>query len=367
MAKTSKIGGLYVTDDYIDVTFGEADVLQKGAPAGLFSLKILDSERFWFRNQKPNKFGAKRIEATFDLATSWMFENTGGIEKLGIGCYGPFKTLDWSIPTSERIDQGYGYIDSTIHPKLAQRNLFLIVKESFERIQESVPEIRIQTDANVAALGELYHRHVLNGQWIDDGKNQVISFLKFSRGVGGGVVYGDKLWGGRLHPEMGQIRVERWKSKIATETKAEELFPGVCEYHGGCLEGLSSAGAFTKRWNKEYWAIKDNNHEAWDRQAHYVAQLCVNVTCLFAPSRIVLGGSLVAEGDVINKVREKFSALMGKNPKNYYPSYPDLFKDDYIDGFTIPEDGIGSGVRGATVLAATLFPKLDVVSEFQSR
>lgn len=360
MAQTGNIGGLYVTDDYIEVVYGAADVRKIDVRYGLFPCKAVGATRLYFRDFKPSVYGTKRVEATFQSAADWILERSGVVEKIGVGCFGPFECLD-----HKKLDKAkYGRSISSIRNRLNGKSVFNLVESAFVNSQAVAPDIRIQTDVDVAALGELYSRYVSVDRWINDGSNQVVAFLKFSSGVGGGVVHGDKLWGGRLHPEMGHIRVERWRPLDDQQKKIEDDFEGVCEHHGSCLEGLASAQAFKKRWGTSYRNISDPSHPAWDRQAHYAAQLCIAVTCLFVPSRIVIGGGMMQSAKTIDATIGQFRHLIGAKKSEPYPPYPELLDDSFIDGYSQPRDQLGCGARGSLILAALQYSRPAELHQF---
>ena len=66
-------------------------------------------------------------------------------------------------------------------------------------------------------------------------------------------------------------------------------------FHGDCLEGLASGPALSKRWMMPAQQLPAD-HPAWDLQAFYLAQMCVNITLNYGPQRIVLGGGVAAQG-----------------------------------------------------------------------
>ena len=61
-------------------------------------------------------------------------------------------------------------------------------------------------------------------------------YLTIGTGIGGGIVIDGRAVHGRVHPELGHMRV-----------RPSDGFAGVCPYHGNCLEGLASGPAITAR------------------------------------------------------------------------------------------------------------------------
>lgn len=134
---------------------------------------------------------------------------------------------------------------------------------------------------------------------------------------------------------------------------------GVCKFHGDCLEGLASVPAFFARWKEDFVALKSRpNHLAWEREAFYAAQLCVAVTCLFAPSKIVLGGRIMKVPDMVQRTRDSFYRFLGnQGPHGMNPGYSDISRSDFLDGYDKGTLGYGSGLLGSLVLAALMHKK----------
>jgi len=65
---------------------------------------------------------------------------------------------------------------------------------------------------------------------------------------------GGRLLHGLVHPEMGHLRVPH--------DLAADPFPGVCPFHGDCLEGLASGPAMAARWGAAVETL-DATNPAW--------------------------------------------------------------------------------------------------------
>jgi fructokinase len=144
---------------------------------------------------------------------------------------------------------------------------------------------------------------------------------------------------GLLHPEMGHIRIPH--------DRAEDPFPGLCPYHGDCLEGLTCGPALAARWGQPAETLPAD-HPAWPLAARYLALGMVTFICTLAPQRIIMGGGVMHQKHVMPRVRHEVRQLL-----NGYIQVPELSTrlDDYI---VPPALGDHAGVLGAMALADTL-------------
>src|ERR1700676_5297504 len=133
----------------------------------------------------------------------------GSVGAFGIGSFGPIDLDPRSLT--------YGHILST--PKLGWSDYDLRARLS----QRFAKPIYLDTDVNAAALAEWRL-----GAGI--GLNS-LAYVTVGTGIGGGAVLGGATLRGVLHPEMGHIRVQR--------DPRDREFPGICPFHGDCLEGLA--------------------------------------------------------------------------------------------------------------------------------
>ena len=235
----------------------------------------------------------------------WMIEffHTRNIAALGIGCFGPLDLRPES-PT-------YGYITST--PKLPWRNYPIV---GAFRDALGVP-VKLDTDVNGAAIAE-------QALGAARGLGSCV-YVTVGTGIGGGVVleFGHQLM--RVAPE-------------------DPMPEGVCPYHKGCLEGLAAGPAIQKRWGRPAVELPPE-HPAWELEAAYLAQMCVNAMLAFSPEKIILGGGVMQQAHLFPMIREKTVALLGG-----YVQHPvvDGGLKDYI---VAPGLGVNSGVTGAFLLA----------------
>lgn len=201
-----------------------------------------------------------------------------GIEALGIGCFGPIDV--------NRDSATYGYITTT--PKLVWQN-FNIVGAFRDKL--GVP-VGFDTDVNGSALGEY--------TWgIAKGLHSCI-YITIGTGVGVGVIVDGRLVHGMMHPEGGHILLH----KLPHDT-----YEGFCPFHKNCMEGLAAGPAIEGRWGKKAVELADRT-EVWEMEAEYIAQALVDYVMLLSPQRIILGGGVMHQTQLLPMVRAKFKELL---------------------------------------------------------
>ena len=194
------------------------------------------------RTREPNE--------TLDEALAFIereVELQGSLAGLGIGSFGPLG-IDPSRPE-------YGVIGRTPKPNWKDVDLKAIAHRL------DVP-YQIDTDVNVAALGELDARAPLQGKLI---------YVTVGTGIGGGVAERGIISSGIDHPEMGHVPVRR---------VAGDDYPGCCPFHRDCLEGLASGPAIEARWGADLSAL-GSDHEGLPLIANYLGQLVVSLTLVW--------------------------------------------------------------------------------------
>jgi fructokinase len=241
-----------------------------------------------------------------------FFRDRGGdLAALGIGSFGPIDL--------RRESPHYGFITST--PKEAWRNFNFVgaLRKAF-----NVP-IGFDTDVNAAALAE--------SRWGAGRELRSMLYVTVGTGVGGGAITEGALLHGLLHPEMGHIRVPHDLDR--------DPFPGICPYHGDCLEGLASGLAIEARWGVPPPTLPPD-HAAWRLEAEYIGLACVNWICTLSPERIVMGGG-VMQAHLFPSIRECASSLLG--------GYVEAIDGKEMDSYIVPP-GLGgrAGILGALAL-----------------
>ncbi|MDP3406249.1 MAG: ROK family protein [Brevundimonas sp.] len=237
---------------------------------------------------------------------------THGLAAIGVASFGPV-ALD---PAGA----GYGRILRTPKPHWSEADLLAPLRRF------GVP-VGLATDVGGAALAE--------GRWGAAAGLSDHVYVTVGTGVGMGVVANGTLVRGVLHPEAGHLPVRR---------DPRDDFPGVCPFHGGCLEGLVSGPAIAARLGRGAETLADDD-PVWEVLAGYLAQMAAALTYMLAPQRILLGGGVGATPHLLHRVRTGLRAELG----GYLPH---LDADAALDLYLQPP-GLGdrSGVLGAIVLA----------------
>ena len=252
----------------------------------------------------------------------------GPLAAIGVGSFGPVD-LHESSPA-------FGSITTTPKTGWAGTDLVGTLRRAL-----GVP-VGFDTDVNAAALGEWRHGAA---RGLD-----TFVYLTVGTGIGGGGLVGGRLLHGLVHPEMGHVRVPH--------DHAVDPFPGVCPFHGDCLEGLASGPAMAARWGAPAETL-DAAHPAWGLEVHYLALALQNIVCTLSPQRIVIGGGVMAQPALLPLLRAELTTLL-----NGYVQAPALLArmDEYV---VTPALGERAGVAGALVLAeAQLPPGLGGVAPF---
>jgi fructokinase len=226
------------------------------------------------------------------------------IAALGVACFGPVD-LDPRSAT-------FGRITTTPKPGWAGTDVVGALRPL------ALP-IAFDTDVNGAALGE--HR------WGAGRDVDPFVYVTVGTGIGGGVVVNGRPLHGLVHPEMGHVQIPR---------EPGDDFPGVCPYHGACLEGVASGVALERRWGTRA-DVLPADHEAWRLEARYLALGVCAITAVLSPPRIVLGGGVMRAPGLLGRVRTAVAAALSD-----YVRAPELVR---------PALGERAGVLGAVALA----------------
>ena len=241
-----------------------------------------------------------------------FFKNKN-ISALGIGCFGPVD-LDKKSPT-------YGYITTT--PKLAWRNYDIV---GVCKKELGIP-VGFDTDVNGSALGE--------ATWGCTKELDNSIYITVGTGIGVGVIIDKKPYHGRLQPEGGHIFLARHPQ--------DPMERGVCPYHELCLEGLASGPSIQARWGKPGVELADRK-EVWELEAYYLAQAICSYIMILSPERIIVGGGVAHQEQMMPLIRKEVLRQMG----GYIAAKGMQDLDNYI---VLPSLNDNQGILGALKLA----------------
>ncbi len=243
------------------------------------------------------------------------YVSSGELTAIGIAAFGPLD-LDPNSPT-------YGFITST--PKEGWQNVNL-----YGQIQKElhVP-VAFDTDVNAAAFGEQY--------WGKNSRNlDPFLYMTVGTGIGVGVIINGAPLHGLIHAEAGHCTIPH--------DKQHDPFPGVCPFHGDCLEGLASGYSMFKRWGQAPETLPAD-HPAWEIESDYLALALVNLIYAYSPRQIILGGGVFQHPGLIQSVRSKVQIFNN----DYIQS--SRITDEIEDYIQLPTLGNRSGALGAVALA----------------
>jgi fructokinase len=250
--------------------------------------------------------------ATLAAATAWLAAAAvrhGAFAALGIASFGPLG-LDPAL-------SGHGTILATPKPGWSGTPLLAHFARTF-----AVP-IGLDTDVNAAALAE--------ARWGGGRGGEVVVYLTIGTGLGGGIIVGGRPLHGRLHPEIGHIRVRR---------RAGDGFTGVCPWHGDCIEGLICGPALVARGGMPADA-QPPDHPIWAAYIDDLAELLAILVLTVSPDRILIGGGVgMAQAHLLPRLRAAMQARLA----SYLPAMPDNLVD-------YPQLGDDAGPLGAIALA----------------
>ena len=264
------------------------------------------------------RFPTTSPERTLQQALDFLSaeqDRQGPLAAVGIASFGPVD-LRRDSPT-------YGQITSTPKPGWANVSIAGATGAAL-----GVP-VGFDTDVNAAALAEQ--------RWGAGRGLHSFIYLTIGTGIGGGGLLDGKLTHGLVHPEMGHIRVPH--------DHAADPFPGICPFHGDCLEGLASGPAMNARWRQPAEELPDD-HPAWALEARYLALALVTFVCTLSPQRIIMGGGVMSKPLLFPLIRGQVLELL-----NNYVRAPEILQ--HIDSYIVPPAlGHRAGALGGLALAA---------------
>jgi fructokinase len=247
------------------------------------------------------------------IAGAARFFSRHRLAAVGVGSFGPIDVRP-SSPT-------WGSITTTPKPGWTNTDVAGALGRALD-----LP-VAVDTDVNVAALAEQ--------RWGAAMGLETVCYITVGTGIGGGGIVNGRLMHGLLHPEVGHM--------LVPHDREADPFEGSCPYHGDCFEGLASGSAISARWGRPGEELDDE--AVWRLEAHYLALGLVNVICVLAPERIVLGGGVMRRSVLLPLVRAGVQELLA--------GYFDVGElGDGLDRYIVaPALGDHAGVLGALELA----------------
>jgi fructokinase len=238
----------------------------------------------------PDDIRAQERLATTDPVTTlariesvlggWVAEH-GAIAALGIASFGPLAL--------RKNDPAYGSVAATTKPGWSHTDIVGRLTKRF-----GVP-VGFDTDVNGAALAE--------GRWGAALGLSNFAYVTVGTGVGVGLIVNGAPVLGCNHTEMGHVRIAR---------RAGDQWPGICSFHGDCVEGLASGPAIEARAGMSA-ARLGADHEVWAYVAHTLGQLLHTMVLTTAPERILLGGGVMtAQTHLFERVREELRRSLNR-------------------------------------------------------
>ena len=251
----------------------------------------------------------------------WYASKVKSFDSIGVAAFGPL-CLDPASPL-------FGYVTST--PKLAWQNFNLqgeICKLLKAKFGCDTIKYVMDTDVNSCAWMEYKFYKGISS----------IAYITIGTGVGIGLMVNGKLVHGLVHPEGGHMRITKHTDEIG--------FDGVCPFHKDCLEGLCTNNSIAKRKGiaiTEIPMLKDDD-KVWDYVSYYIAQACVNLTLILSIEKIVIGGGVVKQKTLLDKVKKCYAPIL-----NRYVTHSKL---DDIDNYIVrPHFEPNNGILAAISLA----------------
>lgn len=246
-----------------------------------------------------------------------MAHRHGRIGALGVACFGPLQL--------HRDAPDFGCLLSTPKPGWSQARVVSPLVDAL-----GLP-VALDTDVGAAATAE----------WrLGSGRGLAsLAYVTVGTGIGGAVVPSMHARQLLLHSEMGHVPVRR--------DPRDRDFPGVCPFHGDCLEGLACGPAIRERWGCDLSALP-RDHPGRSIIAGYIGQLATSIALLHAVDHIAIGGGVMADGSLLPLVRRATHEYL----RGYLQPLRDLHQmETYL---TRPASGDEPAIAGAMLQAQDL-------------
>lgn len=157
----------------------------------------------------------------------------------------------------------------------------------------------IDTDVNAALRAERL--------W-GAGTTDNVVYLTVGTGIGGAVWSDGGVLHGANHSEIGHIRVPR---------HPDDDFPGVCSFHGDCLEGMASGTAIRQRWDVSAERLGSSKAAALLFESWYIAHAIASLCAVIPVEQVIIGGGV----SKIPGLHASVSAML-EQASGGYPAVP---------------------------------------------
>ena len=231
------------------------------------------------------------------------------VQAIGFGSFGPVEI--------DPANAAYGSMLDTPKPHWSKFPMLAYLKT-----QLAMP-IVLNTDVNMAVVGE--------ATWGAAAGLSSCLYMTIGTGIGAGAIVNEQLVHGFMHPEMGHMLVRRHE---------DDTYAGACPFHHSCLEGLAAGLAIEHRWGKQ-GASLGADHLAWEYEAYYIAQAIINAAAMLAPKKVIVGGGVMRQKQLLAKIRQEVLRLSNR----YWP-----LDEQWI---VPPKLGEFSALKGALAVART--------------
>jgi fructokinase len=134
--------------------------------------------------------------------------------------------------------------------------------------------VAIDTDVNAALIAER--------MW-GAGTGENVAYLTVGTGIGGAIWSDGSVLHGANHSEIGHVRVPR---------HPDDDFPGICPFHGDCLEGMASGTAMRERWGVSASALGGSATTALAFEAWYLAHAIASLCAVIPVDQVIIGGGV---------------------------------------------------------------------------
>ena len=225
---------------------------------------------------------ASTISALLQSLQQWDKELP--LDAIGVASFGPLSL--------EPKSADYGTILTTPKPGWANAKIIEPLRQWFDC------PVGIETDVTAAALAEY--------EWGAGQNCDSLVYMTIGTGLGGGILIDGIPVRGRLHPEIGHVRLRR---------EACDPFGGICPFHGDCAEGLLSGPALAARFGKAASDVPASD-DRWGFASRDLAQLFGMLIYTLAPQKIVIGGGVgLGAPHLVDRAIGHMSEILG----GYFP------------------------------------------------